>query len=1077
MRLDLKIIRKKFFKILLSMTIIISLGVALLFGLMNGVFSLNKSVNNFIEENNYPNIKITTELEDIGNVKKLDQKEIKNIEYRLSMSTIIYKNEDILSVKLSTYDDKDLKNFYIYKSEENNSDYYDIFVERGFSSNNNIKLGDTLKVKLGDKLYDFYVSKIISIPEALVSIPVNGFWGEINNYGNIYINRKVLYEETNKIKRELLNEILEKEEEILNEETNRQEEYNNAKKKIEESLAEYNNQKNYYGKIKSNLKNKKVDLNSNKKLLKELKKVYNNITNSIDKYENIIYSYIDKYSDQIDNTKEYIEKTIEEKYPNINEEELEFIINIAYNIIQGKVDGLIDSNRENIQELIHKIMDDNIKLDKLKPYYGEITQVINESKDKLKNTIEKIYNGNKMDIEKFKLITSEVFNYASNVIDEGVLKVLSENKDTKKSKPLSIIDELISEIDNTIVSINNNVKNIDNKLNKAFALINNNRTLIDENYKTFQDEISKAKQELNDKKIEINEINGYENKFNEILVSLNNDDKKEKVLENIIDKYRDNIKILDSYTYENSPVYNYITMNIDVMKNLSLIVPVIFYIIILIVLFLFVSLMIKQSKKEISILRLLGKSNNSIRYGYCVNNLIVAIVGIILGIIIGFLPMIYMVEYFKNFFLLPSVIYEVDFSSILLCTIITIVVVEVATFLATMELDKITPVEILKREVYQNKDISKFARIITSIFKPFGKFNFLVCIRNKSKLVLGIICTSMTVAMFFSSLAYIASKDMIFNNYFDNQIHYDAQVFKNGEITKEDVDELRRQYYVKDAELLRYFNVKVKNNDKEQDIVINALNNTNSYIKIFDKNNREIKYPEEGIVLEEHIAKNLGLKINDKIIIDGIDFKIIDISFQSIGRVNYISLADSYKLKTTFDTIVLNMDTDKQNELISKVSEDDDYVYTIFNDELREYNKKIFDSYTLPSIIIIIFTLIIGFIIVININLYNLLNQKKNLSIFRSLGFGYNEISRYWFMQSLIQWIISVIIGIPSGILLSKYFLHAVSSPRREFIYASGFKEYVITILLLLLYIYIGHRKTMNIFRKMEIVEEVKDRD
>ena len=45
MSLYLKIIRKKFFKILLSMTIIISLGVALLFGLMNGVFSLNKSVN------------------------------------------------------------------------------------------------------------------------------------------------------------------------------------------------------------------------------------------------------------------------------------------------------------------------------------------------------------------------------------------------------------------------------------------------------------------------------------------------------------------------------------------------------------------------------------------------------------------------------------------------------------------------------------------------------------------------------------------------------------------------------------------------------------------------------------------------------------------------------------------------------------------------------------------------------------------------------------------------------------------------------------------------------------------------
>ena len=702
------------------MTIIISLGVALLFGLMNGVFSLNKSVNNFIEENNYPDIKIITELEDIEKIKKLNQNEFKNIEYRLSMSTIINKNKDILSVKLSTYDDKDLKDFYIYKSRDNNSDYYDIFVERGFANNNNIKLGDTLKVKIGDKFYNFYVSKIISIPEALVSVPVNGIWGEINNYGNIYINRKVLYEETNKEKRKLLNELLEKEEEILNEEVNRQEEYNNAKRMIEESLVEYNNQKNYYRTIKSNLKNKIVDLNNNKEKLKEIKEEYINISNSISKYENIISSYIDEYSTISDNTKEYIEKTIEEKYPNIKEEELELIINITYNIIQGKINELIGSDKENIQELVHKIMEDNIKLDRLKPYYGEIAQVINESKDKLKNTVENIYISNKTGIEKSKLITNEVFNYVNNVIDESVLSTLSEYKDTKQSKPLPVIDELLGEIDTTIVDINNNTNNIDNRLNKAYASINNNRISIENTYNTFQEEISKVKQELNDKKNEIDKIKGYENKFNEILISLNNVDNKEVVLENIKDKYSDNIKILDSYTYERSPIYNHVTINIDVMKNLSSIVPVIFYIVILIVLFLFVTLMIKQSKKEISILRLLGKSNNNIRFVFCLNNLIVAILGIILGIIIGFFPMIYMVEYFKNFFLLPRVIYEVDFSSIMLCTIITIVVVEVATLLATKELDQITPVEILKREEFQNKEISKFTRIITSKFKPFS---------------------------------------------------------------------------------------------------------------------------------------------------------------------------------------------------------------------------------------------------------------------------------------------------------------------------------------------------------------------
>ena len=156
---------------------------------------------------------------------------------------------------------------------------------------------------------------------------------------------------------------------------------------------------------------------------------------------------------------------------------------------------------------------------------------------------------------------------------------------------------------------------------------------------------------------------------------------------------------------------------------------------------------------------------SNIRLGFCISNLIIAIIGLVLGFLIGLFPMIYMVEYFKNFFLLPNVVYTVNGLSIILSIIATIIVVELATIIATLELDKITPVEILKNEEYQNREISKITKWITSKFKPFNKFSILVYIRNKSKLILGIICTSATVALIFSSLAYISSKNKIFNNF------------------------------------------------------------------------------------------------------------------------------------------------------------------------------------------------------------------------------------------------------------------------------------------------------------------------
>ena len=251
------------------MIIIISFGVALLFGLINGLLSVHKSIDKFIEDNNYPDIKIITNLEDIDKTGNLNDEEIKNMEYRLNISTIMNTNNRILSVKANTYEDKDLKGFYINEEKENNSSFYDLLVEKRFARDNNIKLGDIVKLKLGNEFYDFCVTKIILMPETAGSVPVNGMWVHINDYGNVYINRNILKEETNKIKTSFFDELKKKEEEILNEQDKLLGEYNTAKNEIEDSFKEYNTQKKSDEVIKNELNQKKEEINKKIEILTE----------------------------------------------------------------------------------------------------------------------------------------------------------------------------------------------------------------------------------------------------------------------------------------------------------------------------------------------------------------------------------------------------------------------------------------------------------------------------------------------------------------------------------------------------------------------------------------------------------------------------------------------------------------------------------------------------------------------------------------------------------------------------------------------------------------------------------------
>lgn len=1137
MRLIFKIIRKKYLKILLSITIIISLGVALLFGLKNGVFSVSKSVDSFLENNNYPDIKIITNLEDVNILDKFNKEEYKSIDSRLSISTILKKDDSIISVKASTYEDKNINDFYIWDEKKNNSNYYDILVERKFAENTGIKLGDIVLLKIDDKYYNFYISKIISIPEAVSTAPVSGLWGGVSDYGNVYINKNVLINETNKLKNELLAEVLKKEEELNNEEKKNMEEFNSSKEKIDESIEKYNESEAYYKNISNELSSKKKELEEKQEELLEIKNDYLEILNYINNIDNKISSYIDTYEGLSNDAKDYINDLIEKNYPSVQMEDLEFLADIGYYIAKDKIDEVFDENSQINKKIKNSIsIADNIKtilesqttdeniaqkeginkkilieiknaLNKL-PFrsFNDLYETLNVARiflpfmyDSLKNKVEtkaqeildsynggkgsiekhvvEVFSSNQSSITKFRKTEKLAYNYITNYTEELMHLVLKKYSIDGDKKIIELINDKITEIKKGITKIDNNIKEIDDSLKSANQLINENKKALDEAYNTLVIKIQELRKEMDDKKAEIEKIKGFEDKFNEINIRVNDKVDKDALLKKIENNELKDVEILDSYTYDYSPVKKFVDYNLVGMERISTIIPLVFYIVILIVIFLFVSLIIKQSKSEIAIFRLLGKSKNEIRLGYCINNLIISIFGIALGLIFGGMIIQFIANYYKDFILLPNIVYEINSLSIIQCIIVTIGVVEIATIFATLELDKITPIEVLNKESYQNKKISKFTKLITNMFNPLRKFSFIVYIRNKRNLLLEIICTSATVAMIFTSLAYVASKDKIFNQYFDDRINYDAQLFKKGAITEEYIDDIRKLDYVESADLLRYYNVKLKNNDKEIEVVINAIDNKNEYVKIFDKDNNEINYPESGIVLEEHIANDLGLKQNDYVEINGYSFKIVNISFQSMGRINYISIEDSEKLNSSFETVVINMDKTKLNDFINKVSNDDDYIYTVNYDNLKEYNKKEFDSYVIPAIIIIAFAMIIGFVIIININNYNLIDQKRNLSIFRSLGFQCGEISSNWFIQSILQWIISTGIGLPIGIIISKFILKIASSSRREYIYASGIKEILITVVLLFVYICISHFISMRKLKKIDIIEEVKGRD
>ncbi len=68
-------------------------------------------------------------------------------------------------------------------------------------------------------------------------------------------------------------------------------------------------------------------------------------------------------------------------------------------------------------------------------------------------------------------------------------------------------------------------------------------------------------------------------------------------------------------------------------------------------------------------------------------------------------------------------------------------------------------------------------------------------------------------------------------------------------------------------------------------------------------------------------------------------------------------------------------------------------------------------------------------------------------------------------------------IGLPLGGIIARIALKKLGTDTRDYVYANGFKEYMLTILLVFGYIIIGLLYTMNLMKKWNMVENVKDKE
>ena len=746
-----------------------------------------------------------------------------------------------------------------------------------------------------------------------------------------------------------------------------------------------------------------------------------------------------------------------------------------------------------LKSLLSDIADMEIIIGELTEYTGQSVKTAGELVNAYDGIVSEMAQKTEELTAQRRQITDTLTEYGLTEDDIDDAPALIEEKLNEAKDGISQIDDGIRQIDEGLPEIESKLSEIaDGKekiiseLEKADKKLSDARDEISKNQKKFDDEMTKAldefadlKQELEKAYSELEDGEGYEMFCNQFLVYFKdgtNPKTELERLEHILED--DEINIKSSFIYEDSAVKKRIDTNLDPIETMSIFMPMIFFVITLIVVFLFMSLIIKQSRREIGILRALGFTKASIKALFCGVNLIVSLCSVLLGSVIGYFLMRYVGDYYTAFFPLPEFTFKINTGIYLLAVLLTIVTGQISTLISTGTISKILPSEAMSRPAPETADVPKLLQKLTAHSSPMTKFSVTTMLRNKKRFVFSVICISASVMMIFSSLAFITSKNYLLHQLYDERIHYDCQIFFKENPTDELIQEMNELKFVSDAQKMPYYQADIKFGGKTKSAVINALDRKTQLVGVYDRYDKKIDIPQQGIILEKHIAEELGADIGDTVEINGISVKIAEISDQSISRFQYISHEAAEALgDVTLGSVICNISRDDEQKLLEFLTENDNYLYAVFTRLAYQGNEKIFKTYDLAAWIVIGFAIVIGLVIVINTAQTNLLEKKRELCVLRTLGFQHSEISRKWFVQSFLQFIFSCMAGLPIGIYIARTALQKLSTEGREYVFANSFNEYMFTILLVLSYIVVSHFIAMNSMKKWDMVESVKDKE
>ncbi len=186
---DIKLNKSQFITIFLMVFI----GVLVYSGIESYMKGMKETADKFYSENNLQDLNVmgtNFTKDDLENIKKLDY--VKDAERKLVVTANQVSDEE-KTLSLNFIETNNISKLYIIDGEEFNSEKSGVWLDNFYAIENNLKVGDTIKIKYDDYTFEEKILGLINVPDHLYDVKDESeIFPDHSSYGFAYLSSNEL---------------------------------------------------------------------------------------------------------------------------------------------------------------------------------------------------------------------------------------------------------------------------------------------------------------------------------------------------------------------------------------------------------------------------------------------------------------------------------------------------------------------------------------------------------------------------------------------------------------------------------------------------------------------------------------------------------------------------------------------------------------------------------------------------------------------------------------------------------------------------------------------------------------------